>query len=98
MPDTQSTEKPLRNIVDSTIAITFARFFMPIALAVIGWFMITTINDFKDKNLEMWKYVGKLGDVTAVHSTDIASIKARIDEQGKSLDRIITIIDSGKGH
>ena len=95
MPEQQSdTSGKIRGVVDSTLAIAFARFLMPIALAVIGWFMVNTMNGFQEKNAELWKYVGKISDVTALHSESIAAIKAHIDSQDKSLDRIINLLDA----
>ena len=99
-PQTPPTTEPLRRIVDSTLAIGFARFFMPVALAVIGWFMTTAVADMKaeirDGNAAVWLAVKTLSVTVNGQATDIATLKARAEYTGKAVDRLTTIIDGNR--
>jgi hypothetical protein len=95
--DQPSLDKSARKVVDSTIAIAFARFFMPVALAVIGWFMVTTITDMKeqirDGNNAIWMVVKSIQGTVNSQTTDIAVLKNSKDETSKALDRLTAIVD-----
>lgn len=94
MLDEQTTT---RKVVDSTVAIAFARFFMPVALAIIGWFMTTTVaemkNEIRDGNAAIWTAVKDVAKTVNGQSTDIAVMKANNDVTSKSVDRLTAIID-----
>ena len=104
MPDALNQElqapgpkEPLRRVVDSTVAIAFARFFMPIALAIIGYFMVTTVSDIKSEirmaNASLWTAVKDVGTKVATQSIDIAGLKTANDYTTKTVDRLVTIVD-----
>ena len=102
MPDNQElqspgSKEPLRRVVDSTIAIAFARFFMPVVLAVIGWFLVTTITDMKseirDGNAALWSVMRSVQTSLIGQATDIAVLKQSKDETTKAVDRLTGIVD-----
>ena len=92
-----SLDKSARKLVDSTIAIAFARFFMPAALAVIGWFLVSTIADVKtairDGNAALWTAIQKVQTTVNSQTIDIAVLKTTKEETARSLDRLTTIVD-----
>ena len=94
---TPGSREPLRRVVDSTVAIAFARFFMPVALTVIGYFMITTISDIKTEirtaNAAIWDAVKGVGSTLNTQSVDIAVLKSTGEATGKSVERLNTVTD-----
>ena len=96
-PSTPSLDKSARKVVDSTIAIAFARFFMPVALAVIGWFMVNTVTDMKDQirdgNAAIWTAVKQVQTTVNGQTTDIAVLKASKEDTSRALDRLTSIVD-----
>ena len=90
-------KEPLRRVVDSTVAIAFARFFMPIALAVIGYFMVTTVSDIKteirESNAAIWVAVKEVANKVATQSTDVSSLKTANEYTTKAVDRLTTVVD-----
>ena len=90
-------KEPLRRVVDSTVAIAFARFFMPIALAIIGYFMITTISDIKTEirttNAAIWVAVKDIANKVNVQSSDVSSLKTANEYTTKSVDRLTAVVD-----
>lgn len=91
---------PLRKVVDSTILIAFARVFMPVALAVIGWFMVNSFNDLKDSNNRLWTAVSKLTDISHSTVADVAVLKAKTDDMTQNVNRLSDKVDklSTNGH
>ena len=91
------SREPLRRVVDSTVAIAFARFFMPVALTVIGYFLVTTISDIKTEmrtaNAAIWDAVKGVGATLTTQSVDIAVLKSTGEATGKSLERLTSITD-----
>ena len=98
-PDLQApgAREPLRRVVDSTMAIAFARFFMPVALAIIGWFMVNTVSDIKQEistaNTAIWIAVKDVASKVNTQAVDIATLKANNDATTKSLDRLTVAVD-----
>ena len=92
-----SLDQSARKVVDSTIAIAFARFFMPVALAVIGWFMVNTVTDMKDQirdgNAAIWTAVKQVQTAVNGQATDIAVLKNSKEETTRALDRLTSIVD-----
>ena len=90
-------KEPLRRVVDSTVAIAFARFFMPIALAIIGYFMVTTVSDIKTEirtaNAAIWVAVKEVADKVATQSTDVSSLKTANEFTTKAVDRLTAVVD-----
>ena len=104
MPDLSNTDlqapgskEPMRRVVDSTVAIAFARFFMPIALSVIGYFMITTVSDIKSEirtaNAAIWVAVKDVATKVGSQSTDISSLKTANEFTTKAVDRLTAVVD-----
>lgn len=89
-------ERPLRKVVNNTFAIAFARFFMPIALAVVGYFMVTTLNDIHKTNDQIWSYLNKLSDNLQRQQVDIATLRVQTDNTSKQVDRLTITVDSIK--
>ena len=90
-------KEPMRRVVDSTVAIAFARFFMPIALSVIGYFMITTVSDIKSEirtaNAAIWVAVKEVANKVATQSTDVSSLKTANEFTTKAVDRLTAAVD-----
>ena len=93
-----NADEPVRKVVDSTVAIAFARLFMPAALAVIGWFLVTTVNDVKqeirDGNAAVWNAVKAVQVTVSGQMTDIAVLKQSTNVTSKAIDRLTSIVDS----
>jgi hypothetical protein len=91
------SKEPLRRVVDSTVAIAFARFFMPIALSVIGYFMIATVSDIKTEirtaNAAIWVAVKDVANKVNTQSTDVSSLKTANEFVTKAVDRLTMVVD-----
>ena len=87
----------VRSVVDSTVAIAFARFFMPIALAIIGWFMVTTVSDIKTEiraaNSALWIAVKDVEKTVNTQSNDVSGLKAANEYATKTIDRLVNVVD-----
>ena len=70
---------------------------MPIALAVIGWFMVNTVTDMKDQirdgNAAIWTAVKQVQTTVNGQTTDIAVLKASKEDTSRALDRLTSIVD-----
>ena len=92
-----SMDKAARKVVDSTVMIAFARIFMPVALAIIGWFMTQAVADMKgeirDGNAAVWSAVKAVQATVNTQSTDIAVLKNNNESTGRALDRLTSIVD-----
>ena len=79
------------------MAIAFARFFMPVALAVIGWFMTTTVSEMKseirDGNAAIWASVKDVAAKVNGQAIDIATLKANNNATARSMDRLTIAVD-----
>ena len=91
--EAKEPKEPLRKVVDSTVAIAFARFFMPIALAVIGWLMTTSFGDLKDSNKLLWSAFNELKGTLGAQAADVAVLKTKMDSTTKAVDRLTGIVD-----
>lgn len=89
----QHGEQPLKNFVNSTMAIAFTRLVMPVLLAVVGYLMVGAMTDLKDANAEVRKTLSKLTDTVHDQSRDLAVVKVQIDATTKSIDRLSNITD-----
>ena len=91
------SKEPLRRVVDSTIAIAFARLFMPVALSIIGYFMIMTVSDIKTEirtaNAAVWVAVKEVANKVNIQSSDISSLKTANDYTSKAVDRLTSVVD-----
>ena len=90
----------VRSFVDSTLAIAFARFGMPIALAIIGYFMTSTLTelktDIKAATHSMWESVAAINNKLSSQAAEVATIKADVTNQSRNLDRLSTKVDTLK--
>lgn len=89
----QEGQQSLRKVVDSTVAIAFARFFMPVALAIIGYLMTTSFSDLKTSNERLWTSFALLNKSVADQGKDQAVMKVQLDGVIKSVDRLSTTVD-----
>lgn len=83
-----------RKFIDSTTAITLARFFMPLVVAVLGYFLSTTLSDLKFSNQQIWAQLGKMIDAQAVTNAAAAGVSAKVDAAVKQLDHLQGQVDS----
>ena len=92
-----SMDKAARKVVDSTVMIAFARIFMPVALAIICWFMTQAVADMKaeirDGNAAVWSAVKAVQTTVNTQSTDIAVLKNNNESTGRAVDRLSIIVD-----
>ena len=84
----QEPEQPVRRVVDSTAAIAFARLFMPVALAVIGFFMVTTLTDIKTQIAQTWANISKLNESFQKQAIDMATMKVKVDDTGLQVNQL----------
>jgi hypothetical protein len=91
------SKEPIRRVVDSTVAIAFARLFMPIALAIIGYFMVQTVSDIKteirEANAAVWTAVKEVASTVNKQNADIATLKTANEYTSKTVDRLTTAVD-----
>ena len=96
-PSQTSSDKAARKIIDSTVALAFARFVMPIVLAITGWLMISTITDIKDEirdgNAAVWMAVKEVQSSVNRQAVDIAGLEQSKSESTKAIDRLTAIVD-----
>ena len=90
-------KEPVRRVVDSTVMIAFARFFMPVALAIIGYFMVTMVSDIKNEiraaNAAIWVAVKDVSVKVNTQSIDVSSLKTANEYTTKSIDRLTAVVD-----
>src|SRR5512146_1887848 len=68
----------VRRFVDSTAAVAFARLFMPVALAVIGFFMVTTLSDIKAQIVQIWASNTKLNEDFQRQAISLAGVRVKV--------------------
>jgi hypothetical protein len=109
MVDVPDKNAPFRAAIDSTLAITFARFGMPVVVAVLGYFAMTTINDLKagqkdglnelkEGNRQVWVQVSKIADAQAATNIVQGTLSAKVDGAVKQLDHLQVQVDSLPRH
>jgi len=101
MADSDHTiSEPARRVIDSTPVIYFSRVFIPVALSIIGYFMVTTLDDLKhgmkDGSDKIWIALDRVSTNANTQAVDLAALKVKVDDVGKSVDRINTVVDSIK--
>lgn len=87
-------EQPVRKAIDSTVMLVLARFFMPMVVAVLGYFLITTLGDLKDANRQVWVQLAKIVDGQAQASAVQSGLSVRVDGAVKQLDHLQAQVDS----
>ena len=78
-------KNPLRSFVDSTVSVAFSRLVMPMALAIIGWFMTQAMGDIKTS-------LYSLGSTVQAQSIDVAVLKSKMDNTIKSIERLNSVV------
>lgn len=97
-------KEPLRRIVDSTVAITFARLFMPTAITLLGILMWSAVTDIKTSvvavqtemraaNGTIWSAVKDVATKVNTQSTDVSSLKTANEYTTKAVDRLTAVMD-----
>jgi cell division protein FtsB len=105
VPEPPSDEPSFRKVIDSTTMLTLARFFMPVVLAVIGYFMVTTINDLKagqrdglsqlkEGQTQVWVQISKIADAQATTNTVQSALSSKVDGAVKQLDHLQVQVDN----
>lgn len=85
LPQRDSIEQPVRKLVDNVFMVAFARLFMPIALAIIGFFMVTTLTDIRTSTSQIWIAIQKLSDMQSSQAVDIAKVQVRVDDTSNTI-------------
>jgi transcriptional regulator GlxA family with amidase domain len=109
MVDVPDQDAPFRAAIDSTLMITIARFGMPVALAVVGWFVTTMLTDlkkgqevaiteFRDGHKQLWTQVGKLNEAQTSNSISLGTLTSKLDGGLKQLDHLQIQVDSLQRH
>jgi hypothetical protein len=93
MVDVPDDNAPFRKAIDSTLALTFARFGMPIVVLVLGYFLSTTLSELKDANRQVWVQLTKMVDGQAQANAVQSGLSVRVDGAVKQLDRLQTQVD-----
>ena len=93
--DHENYDLPIfRRAIDSTVMIAFARFFMPIVLAIVGYFMTTALSDIKIANKEVWVQLSKLNDTQAAAQAVQSGLAVRVEGVVKQLDHLQVQVDT----
>lgn len=79
MPDSPSNGNgdKLRKLADNSVAILFARYFMPVALALIGWLMVRAITSV-DTSIAEIKTEGETRSKATWAAVQLAAEKAQL--------------------
>lgn len=104
MVDVPDKNAPFRAAIDSTIMITIARFGMPLAIAILGWFVTTTLNDIKTGQrdglaelktgqMQVWVQMGKLNEGQTTNSIALGSLESKVDGGLKQIDHLQMQVD-----
>lgn len=91
-------DQPFRKAIDSTLMLTLARFFMPVVVAVLGYFLVTTLGDLKDANRQVWIQLAKIVDGQAQANAVQSGLSVRVDGAVKQLDRLQMQVDGLQRH
>jgi hypothetical protein len=109
MVDVPDKNAPFRAAIDSTVALTLARFGMPTILAILGYFFSTMLSDLKTGQREgmaelksgqqqVWSQMSKIADVQAATNSVQSGLVVKIDGGLKQIDRIQSQVDSLQRH
>lgn len=93
MVDVPDENASFRKVIDSTLAITLARFFMPMVVAVLGYFLATTLSELKDANRQVWVQLAKMVDGQATSNAVQSGLSVRVDSAVKQLDHLQIQVD-----
>jgi len=94
MGGSPTDEQPVRKAIDSTVMLVLARFFMPAVLAVLGYFVVTTLGDLKSAQQQMWLQLAKMVDGQATANAVQSGLSVRVDSAVKQLDHLQSQVDS----
>ncbi len=81
-------------MIDSTVMLTLARFGMPTVLAIIGYFMVTTLSDLKTTQHEVGRQVSKMVDTQSIANAMQSGLSVKVDSAVKQLDHLQAQVDS----
>jgi hypothetical protein len=93
MVDVPDENAPFRKAIDSTLAITLARFFMPLVVAVLGYFLVTTLGDLKSRTEQVQAQVFKMIDVQSATNSMQSGLSVKVDSAVKQLDHLQAQVD-----
>jgi hypothetical protein len=105
MVDVPDKNAPFRAAIDSTLAITLARFGMPVVVMLLGYFFSTMmsdlktgqrdgLNELKEGNRQVWSQVSAIATAQAAANTAQGSLSAKVDGAVKQLDHLQIQVDS----
>jgi hypothetical protein len=87
-------DQPFRKAIDSTLMLTLARFFMPVVVAVLGYFLTTTLSDLRAANQQIWVQLSKIADVQSATNSMQSGLSVKVDSAVKQLDHLQAQVDS----
>ena len=104
MVDVPDKNAPFRAAIDSTLAITFARFGMPVVVMILGYFFTTTLTDLKegqksgiaemrDGQSKVWTQIGKVVEVQSTANAIQSGLSVQVNNTAKQLDHLQTLVD-----
>ena len=105
MVDVPDRDAPFRAAIDSTLAITFARFGMPVVVMILGYFFSTTLSDLKtgqkdgiaemrDGQSKVWVQMGKVVEAQSASVAIQSGLSVQVANTAKQLDHLQTQVDS----
>jgi hypothetical protein len=86
-------EQPFRKAIDSTVMLAIARFLMPAVVAVLGYFLSSTLDDLKRANQNVWQQVNKMADAQVQTNIMQSGLSVKVDNAVKQLDHLQLQVD-----
>jgi hypothetical protein len=104
MVDVPDKDAPFRSLIDSTLAITLARFGMPVVVALLGWLFSNMLSDLKTGQrdglselkvgqVQVWTQIGKLSDAQTSNSVALGTLSSKVDGGLKQIDHLQIQVD-----
>lgn len=97
-PAPDSRLDPVRAAIDSTTMLVLARFFMPIVVAILGYFLTGVLDDMKQANHALEHQIQHVSEQQADAQARAAAAVATLNAAVKQLDRLQTQVDSIAKH
>jgi hypothetical protein len=105
--DVPDKDAPFRSLIDSTLAITFARFGMPVVVMLLGYLFSTMLSDLKtgqkegladlkDGQSKVWVQIGKVVEAQAATNSIQSGLSVQVANTSKQLDHLQTQVDGLK--
>ena len=98
MTDTNGKTQPVRAAIDSTVMLILARFFMPVVVAALGWFMTSVLDELKRTNHQMQVQLEKLNDTQTATNMMQSGLSVKVDNAVKQIDHLQMQLDSLPKH